>query len=154
MTWQLHKVDEVELLFPVDKVRGKARPRFSGKTGRTYTPAPTTKLEKFIAECFERDHGNAYAKFNGVVHMTLFVTRELAKSNPKFWEGRQDVGKPDWDNIAKLVCDALNGVAYNDDSQVTAATVVKMPRAPHGEGSSYRIVLEYFKEEYVGNPTH
>lgn len=154
MTWQLHKVDEIEMLFPIDKVRGKARPRFNGKTGRTYTPATTTKLEKFIAECFERDHGNAYANFDGVVRMTLFVTRELAKSNPKFWEGRQDVGKPDWDNIAKLVCDALNGVAYADDSQVTAATVVKMPRAPYGEGSSYRIVLEYFKEEYIGNPTH
>lgn len=150
MTWQLHKVDEVELFFPIDKVRGKARPRFNGKTGRTYTPSTTAKLERFIAECFEHEYGSTYKDFDGIVRMTLFVTRELAKSNPKFWVGRQDVGKPDWDNIAKLVCDALNGCAYADDSQVTAATVVKMPRVAYGEGNSYRIVLEYFREEHVG----
>ena len=33
--------------------------------------------------------------------------------------------KPDCDNIAKVVCDALNGLAYHDDNQVTNLTVAK-----------------------------
>ena len=33
--------------------------------------------------------------------------------------------KPDADNIAKIICDALNGVAYMDDTQVIELTVVK-----------------------------
>lgn len=31
--------------------------------------------------------------------------------------------KPDWDNIAKSICDALNGVAYRDDAQVAEGRV-------------------------------
>src|SRR6266498_5635691 len=31
----------------------------------------------------------------------------------------------DWDNLAKLVCDALNGIAWRDDDQIAHALVVK-----------------------------
>jgi Holliday junction resolvase RusA-like endonuclease len=31
--------------------------------------------------------------------------------------------KADWDNFHKLNCDALNGIAYEDDSQIKRATV-------------------------------
>ena len=33
--------------------------------------------------------------------------------------------KPDADNIAKVICDALNGVAYGDDTQVVNLNVKK-----------------------------
>ena len=33
--------------------------------------------------------------------------------------------KSDWDNVAKAVCDALNGVAYLDDDQITEAHVTR-----------------------------
>ena len=33
--------------------------------------------------------------------------------------------KPDWDNIGKIVSDALNGVVYPDDAVVSDATVAK-----------------------------
>lgn len=33
--------------------------------------------------------------------------------------------KPDADNIAKIVADALNGLAYEDDAQITQLTVLK-----------------------------
>ena len=39
--------------------------------------------------------------------------------------GRLHPGKPDWDNVAKLVCDAGNGVLWKDDSQVVQATIAK-----------------------------
>lgn len=34
-------------------------------------------------------------------------------------------GKPDWDNLAKSVCDALSKVVFRDDSQVVNAAVWK-----------------------------
>lgn len=55
--------------------------------------------------------------------MRISTTRPLAKSNPKYWEGRADLGKPDWDNLGKLACDALNGIAFKDDSQVDMGAV-------------------------------
>ena len=33
--------------------------------------------------------------------------------------------KPDWDNIGKIICDALNGIAYKDDSAIVEAMVEK-----------------------------
>lgn len=33
--------------------------------------------------------------------------------------------RPDWDKLARAVCDALTGVVYVDDSQVVEASVVK-----------------------------
>lgn len=34
--------------------------------------------------------------------------------------------KPDCDNIAKIICDALNGVAYKDDKQIVQLLVSKV----------------------------
>ena len=33
--------------------------------------------------------------------------------------------RKDWDNLAKNVMDAMNGIVYKDDSQVTMATIEK-----------------------------
>src|ERR1043166_5857319 len=33
--------------------------------------------------------------------------------------------KGDWDNYHKLSCDALSGIVYHDDSQITRALVTK-----------------------------
>lgn len=41
------------------------------------------------------------------------------------WDGKKCLTKPDWDNIGKLVGDALNRVAYRDDSQIFEAKVIK-----------------------------
>ena len=35
------------------------------------------------------------------------------------------MGKPDWDNVGKIITDALNQVAWNDDSQIISASVIK-----------------------------
>ena len=36
-----------------------------------------------------------------------------------------DKRRKDWDNLAKNVMDAMNGIVYKDDSQVTMATIEK-----------------------------
>ena len=35
------------------------------------------------------------------------------------------VKRPDWDNIGKIITDALNEVAYHDDAQIVEAIVEK-----------------------------
>lgn len=45
----------------------------------------------------------------------------------------RDRRKADWDNAVKTLCDALNGIAWTDDSQVDEARVV-MRRGPEPHG--------------------
>ena len=40
--------------------------------------------------------------------------------------------KPDWDNIGKIICDALNGIAWKDDAQIVDGHVLKhYSEVPH-----------------------
>ena len=61
----------------------------------------------------------------------IFAAFPLAASDSKPKRRRKLSGllkptkKPDWDNIGKIVCDALNGVAYHDDAQITYSVVKK-----------------------------
>ena len=44
----------------------------------------------------------------------------------KAYQGKiRPTKKPDFDNIAKIVCDSLNTIAYKDDSQVIDGQVRK-----------------------------
>lgn len=60
---------------------------------------------------------------------------------PKRIERERDTTKPDIDNVLKAVLDALNGVAYKDDSQVVEVRVVKHDRT-RKQGDSIRFEVE------------
>mgnify|MGYP002550174241 CR=1 FL=1 len=107
------------------------------------------EAEKAIKDAFRAAYGETFADHDGPVVMRISTTRPLAKSNPKYWEGRADLGKPDWDNLGKLACDALNGIDFKDDSQVDMGAVTKRPRSPYGTKPRIDIYIEYFVEEYV-----
>lgn len=105
------------------KVRGKARPRVT-KHG-TFTTKETREYERHIAEAY-REKG--CKPFLGEVAVEVTTYRALPESRPKKCIKEPDTYKPDVDNIGKIVLDALNGVAYLDDKQVTSLSVHKMPR--------------------------
>ena len=48
--------------------------------------------------------------------------------------------KCDWDNVAKGVCDALNGIAYVDDDQIVEAHVTRRYARP-GENAHTAITI-------------
>ena len=127
-------------LYP-DRITGKARPRF--RNGHAFTDSKTAKAEREIRAAWIARNGRDLADYEGEVWILVSWARELYKSNDPKLEGTADLGKPDWDNVAKLVCDALNGVAWKDDSQVTNASAMKLPRRKHGEGNYMHIEVNY-----------
>lgn len=105
------------------EVVGSARPRVT-RHG-TYIPAKTRRYRETIKGNFIEQGGRV---MRGPLSVRIDVYRKLPKSRPKRMESEPDTFKPDVDNIAKNVLDALNGLAWEDDSQVVALTVRKWPR--------------------------
>lgn len=117
-TWEL----DVE----VAKVIGCARPRVT-RYG-TYTPKATRQAEAYIAAAWKEAHGDGPLIAEGPVYLEIHAFRKLPKSRPKKVICEPDTFKPDWDNVGKLVCDAISGLAFADDCQVTNASVIKHDR--------------------------
>lgn len=62
------------------------------------------------------------------VRLKIEVYTPLAQSTPKGTVSMPHVKKPDLDNVVKLVLDALNGVAWDDDQQVNCIFAKKLDR--------------------------
>ena len=118
------------------KPQGKARAR-TGK-GFAFTPEKTVLYENLIKTEYQRQCG--LHKFDTVpdsklkqpLEMHITAIFEIPKSYTK---GKRLAAehniirptvKPDGDNIAKVVCDALNGIAYIDDTQIVYLTIQKL----------------------------
>lgn len=129
--------------FFVDFVRGKARARTGG--GHQYTPAQTRSDMQVIAYEF-RERCLSMAPKGVPVRLHIIAKRELPKSRPKRVEWEHDTAKPDIDNIAKLVMDALNGVAWADDSQVTSLICQKCIRE-RGSGNWMHISVSWEEDD-------
>lgn len=97
----------------------KARPRVVA--GRVYTPKRTTDAEVRIAQYFWATHPQVRTTDRPISLVLVFRLK-----------GAQTC---DWDNLSKLVCDALNGKAWMDDRQIVYATVRVWPN--QAEPSTY-----------------
>lgn len=109
---------------------GKGRPKFNGRTRKAYTPQNTRDYEETVRECCKTVLEAPFPP-DMALHCEIFAAFPVAPSDSKPKRRRKLAGvlkptkKPDWDNIGKIVCDALNGVAYHDDSQITYSVVNK-----------------------------
>lgn len=111
--------------------QGKGRPRVVRNNGftRTYTPEKTAVYENLIKVEFQRQNGRMLK--DGPVKVWINADFRIPKSVSKRKREAMVAGhirptrKPDADNIAKVVCDALNGLAWHDDSQVVMLHVEK-----------------------------
>lgn len=95
--------------------KSKQRPRFT-RSGHVYTPQETRDAEKAIKEAFEEQDGVSFE--DSILRMELVFA--LSNRRPR-----------DTDNMAKLVMDALNKVAYHDDKQVIEL-LIRRVRSPKG----------------------
>jgi Holliday junction resolvase RusA-like endonuclease len=106
---------------------GKKRPRFSRKSGRAFDPKENVSYESTVAAI-------ALRHFPKPLEGPVVVDIQACFQPPKSWSKRKTVEmtgkfhtqKPDWDNIAKAICDGLNRIAWSDDSQIAAAHVSKV----------------------------
>ena len=110
--------------FIVDcKPQGKARPRFSRKSGVVYTPAKTAKYEKAIAKAYMEAGGkcipaDCYVSVSVSAFFPIPKSYSKAKRQACIDRELRPDKKPDIDNILKSVLDSMNRVAYEDDKQV------------------------------------
>ena len=110
--------------------QGKGRAR-STKSGRHYTPAKTVAYERLIAQCAAEAMGD-WQVITGPAECHVIAVFGVPASWSKKrreaalqWVDYPTV-KPDGDNIAKAVKDALNGLVWIDDSQVVDLRVKKV----------------------------
>ena len=109
--------------------KGKQRVRVT-RSGHAYTPNDTTAYEGIVRSEYQMQVGDV-PPYLGPVVVNIRAYYEIPKSWSKKKQQQAQLSligptkKPDCDNIAKMICDALNGLAYKDDAQVTILGVYK-----------------------------
>ena len=129
--------------------RGKGRPRFM-RNGHTYTDSKTKAYEKLIREEFRKQCPGVY--FEKGVRVSLYIRCyfKVPKSARKKDKELMKAGimpcfkKPDVDNVAKIIMDALNGTAYYDDCQIAPIFVDK--KWDDGKGPRVEISISERKQ--------
>ena len=97
----------------------KGRPRVC--RNHTFTPRRTKDYESLVEWSWNTKYGNlkpsdkpikAYIKFY------MPIPKSISKKKAAELVGKPHTKKPDTDNLIKSILDGLNGLAFNDDSQV------------------------------------
>jgi Holliday junction resolvase RusA-like endonuclease len=126
------------------KPRGKARAQIVSHGGKTwgYTPAPTRAYEKEL-RAVAKDAMGHIGLFGGPVELLITATFPVPKSWPIKKRNNALTGylypvtKPDFDNIEKMVADAIKGVVWRDDSQVVASRFRKV----YGQTPTLQVIV-------------
>lgn len=111
---------------------GKQRPRVVHRGGfsRAYTPKETVEYEKKVKSSYKKstdivlENHPIEAKILGIFPIPESTSKK--KRNFMTQNKVHHTKKPDCDNIGKAVLDALNGIAYQDDSQICKLSVEKI----------------------------
>ncbi|EJT6663995.1 RusA family crossover junction endodeoxyribonuclease [Clostridium perfringens] len=110
----------------IGKIRGKARPRVC--RGHAFTPKDTVEYENLVRDCYKKQDGRY---LEGSIKAFIIAYYKIPKSYSKkrvqaIKDGLEEpTKKPDVDNIAKIILDSLNGIAYKDDSQIVDIRIIK-----------------------------
>lgn len=117
----------IEFTVPIVPI-GKARARVTSRG--TFTPTKTRNAEAAVA-LIAKGAMKGRQIATGRVIASVMAVMPIPASWPK---GKRldaissvirPTGRPDADNISKLVLDACNGIVYADDSQIVDLTVTK-----------------------------
>ncbi len=130
---------------------GKQRPKFSraGQFVRTYTPKDTINYEQWVKTCYIQAGGKHYKDQPIKISIDIYYKIPKAFSKKKRQQAIDGAivptVKPDADNVLKIICDSLNGIAYDDDKQVARAIIIKHydtePRVEVVIGSLYEQIF-------------
>lgn len=134
----------IELQFTIPgKVQAKQSAKFrnAGKFIQSYQPVKVINYANWVKQCFI----NEYPSHNPMIFegkqlaIKTIAFFEIPKSKSKKFKeqalngDRRPITKPDTDNIAKNIKDALSKIAFPDDSQIVLEIIEKrygeIPRA-------------------------
>lgn len=111
--------------------KGKGRPRFSTRTGRAFTPKQTVNYETLVHSEYMIQCGGYRFPDDAMLDMRILAYYSIPKSGSRKMREQnlaniiRPTKRPDMDNVVKLVADALNQVAYRDDTQIVDCQVRK-----------------------------
>lgn len=113
------------------KITGKGRPRVNTTTAIAYTPTKTKEYEELVKQYFMIKCRGANP-LEGRIAITIKAYFGIQKSTKKSQIEEMLKGdisptkKPDIDNIAKIILDSLNKLAFKDDNQITKLSIEKI----------------------------
>ena len=139
------------------------RHRFTKKGGRVYNPSSSaqSKFRTAVKSKFTHATFPLYPK-----NVPLFLTIIFRMKRPKKHFVNNSVsggvlkvsapkvffiGKPDVDNMAKFVLDSLNGVLYEDDSQVVTLNATKVYDNEESYLGSTEVFVDKMNEEKMSD---
>lgn len=120
------------MIMPFEPVT-KLRPRVIKRRGmaHTYTPYKTRAFENRVLDYY-MEHSKGYKFEQGVpIRVSINFGMPVPKSFTKKKRAQIAEGelwhtvKPDCDNLAKAILDALNEVAWHDDAQIAELCIQK-----------------------------
>ena len=125
-----------------EKAIGKERPRYSAKTHRMYTPTRTNTFEEKVKNAFLSKYniqtGPTEKPLEAIIKVQFAPPESLSKKKKNTLLFTPYDKKPDCDNLAKSILDALNGLVYKDDKQITYLSIEKL----YGEENKIEVDLE------------
>ena len=135
----------IELKIPIVPI-AKGRPRAT-RSGHTYTPTKTRHYEESIRAAWRDKYGDA-APLMGPVNLS--VSFSLPRPKSMMWKTKPmhcdfHWRRPDLDNLLKAVNDALDGLAWRDDGQITTLTASKWVAAGDEQPHIYIFIEELAK---------
>lgn len=106
----------------------KQRPRFT-RAGRTYTPAKTTNYENLVKVVYQEKY-LGQDLLEGSLSAEIKAYCKPPKTSKKKMTAMlngtiRPTKKPDCDNVAKIILDALNNIAYDDDKNIVELRIEK-----------------------------
>ena len=115
-------------------VYGPPKPQARHRTGKGFSYDPSAKIKENFAIIAQQSRPDV--PLSGPLRMVLTFyfprpkshyrtgkrSSELKDNMPQYYTCK---GRNDWDNLGKLVCDALNGIMFEDDGQIASAAVTK-----------------------------
>lgn len=111
--------------------KGKGRPRFCRNTGHAITPKDTVNYETLVKMEYTQACGEQMFPDDAMLDMRIKAYYSIPKSASKKRHAAMLDGdirptkKPDMDNVIKIIADALNKIAYRDDTQIVDCQVRK-----------------------------
>ena len=126
--------------------QGKDRPRFRkiGNYVSTYNTESTAEYEKKVKlSAIEQCKDQLNKEYTGLVKMSIKAyfkpNKGISKKQHNLLIGQAHLKRPDLDNLIKIICDGLNGVAYKDDNQVAIISAEKV----YDDEERVEVIIEY-----------